>query len=133
MALHYKAFTRSKAIQEQDWDMILESLACGDFSRKPTAKKKQKGKKKGKAGKSAKKVKPAKVGKSSKKDKPAKTDKSAKAGLGNGYAKAMKMDAKNVHSRAYHKGYHVAKKAGKTSADCRTAGQESAKLAVSNM
>ena len=96
--------------------MILETLACSDFSRKPQYKAKQ-GKKKGSKAPGGKKPSP----------KLSVLKAKAKGPTG------LKMDAKNVHSRAYHRAYKVAKTAGKTSADCRDAAQKAAKEAVANM
>ena len=119
--------------------MILETLACTDFSRKPQVVRKG-----GKKGKSGKKKPGKKVQKPGKKKPCKKVQGPGKKVLGPGekvqgpdkkvqgpgVGKKLKMDAKNVHSRAYHGAYQAAKKAGKPSADCRSAGQQAAKLAV---
>jgi len=105
--------------------MLLESIAC-DVSRKPQAtKQRQGGKKKLVKNKLGKK----KLGK----NKLVKNKLGKKKKSGEAEKPGKKMDAKNVHSRAYHKAQKAAIAAGKSSADARLAGQKAAQLAVANM
>jgi len=106
--------------------MILETLACSDFSRKPQCKPRRGQKKKGKsAPKKRHTLKPQK--------RDSRVHGQPEAVAGPIVKKGLKMDAKNVHSRAYHAAYRVAKNAGGSSAECREAACKAAKAAVANL
>ena len=106
----------SSALAEKDWVEVLASMAM-DTSTKPTTKAKKhrkdayvKCKGKGKGAKTAKEAKAvAKKGKSAAYP-AAKKQRVASGGK-------LKMDAKNIHSRAYHAAYAKLKKAGGAGCD----------------